>query len=134
MDAAMTDDEWRRFFVIAGEVLGPGEWLSFESKSWCAFTTFESLETGCRYFSHGIPAPDELSDTSIKDGGTWGEPLAYKDLAHLIVPRSFFWETAPSPTYTNGTRTQDIHRLSDALHEAGIPHRCTDLVLEIKLY
>ena len=130
----MTDDEWRQFFQIAGEVLGPGEWSSAESVSWCAFTTFSSLKMGAEYSNHGIPAASELGATSTTDGGTWGEPISYRDLAHVIVPRTFFWETKPSPNYANGTRHQDIDRLSDALLAAGIAHRLTDLVLEVKLY
>ncbi len=86
----MTDDDWRRFLLVAGEVLGPGEWSSTESASWCAFATFSSLRMGAEYSNHGIPAASELGLTSTTDGGTWGEPVSSRDFAHLIIPRSSF--------------------------------------------
>lgn len=130
----MTNDDWRRFFVIAHGALGPGDWRSSTSTSWCAYTTFGSLKKGAVYYNAGIPFPFELGISSLKDGGTWREPISYKDLAHVVIPRSFFWETESFENYTNGTRSQDIDGLSRALLEAGIPHRITEIVLEIKLY
>jgi hypothetical protein len=130
----MTNDDWRRFFVIAHEILVPGDWRSSKSTSWCAYATFGSLEKGAFYYNAGIPSPFELGIISLKDGGTWREPLSYDELAHIVVPKSFFWETESSGNYASGIRTQDIDGLSRALLHAGIPHRITEIVLEIKLY
>lgn len=64
----------------------------------------------------------------------WGQPFLYGDLAHLVVPRAFFWQTGSNEPFANGMKDQDLALLSSELTTAGIPHRITDLVLEIKLY
>ena len=71
--------------------------------------------------------------THTKDGGTWSQPFLYQDIAHIILPRSFFWDTTEGG-YKSGEKTQDLDRLSQELTTAGIKHRLTELVLEIKLY
>lgn len=67
------------------------------------------------------------------DRGPWGQPFSYQEIAHVVIPRAFYWETAAGP-FDSGRKTQDIQRLSRELTAAGIPHRLTDLVLEVKLY
>jgi hypothetical protein len=51
-----------------------------------------------------------------------------------VLPRDFIHEIGEREIYRVEARTQDIARLSEALAEREIPHRLTDLVLEIKLY
>ena len=91
------------------------------------------------------------------------DPDPYAELAHVVVPRKFYWEiviprkkiaerteelrprlaelddSLPShhgdgAYFAQGYRNQDIDALSFHLSELGVSHRKTDLVLEIKLY
>lgn len=55
-------------------------------------------------------------------------------LAHMIIPRSFYWEANVDGRFERGLRSQDIDELSSRLAAAGFQHRLTDLILEIKLY
>lgn len=130
----MTDEQWKTFFDTCASELGPGDWQSENSMSWCTFTTFGSLARGAAYWSRGLPHADDIGPAYLRDGGVWREPINYGEIAHIIVPKRFFWESPPSPQYSNGLREQDIDRLSRALAAVGVPHRLTDLVLEIKLY
>jgi hypothetical protein len=82
----------------------------------------------------GLPAETELLDTRTADGGTWGQAFSYNDIAHVIVPATFYWEKSVDHEFTCGRKRQDIQALSDDLKQLGIPHRKTDLILEIKLY
>jgi len=129
----MTDAEWRCFFEICASILGVGSHDIFTSQSWCAWTTFSKLKDDLFYWRHGLPRLDDIADSYIKDGGVWGQPFLYQDIAHIIVPRSFGNEYAGS-RWKYGIKVQDIDQLSDALTAANIIHRKTDLVLEIKLY
>lgn len=131
----MRDDQWKNFFLASRDVLGQGANNSCLSESWCAWTTFQALKYGgIHYWTCGIPEYSEILDTHIQDGGLWGQPFYYDDLAHVIIPKTFYWETDGGPGFRNGTKTQDINALSERLAHQGIEHRITDLVLEIKLY
>ena len=129
----MSNEEWRTFFSICARVLGPGAHRPTEGGSWCAWTTFSSLQLEVNYWSAGLPLESELGATGTNDGGTWGQPFLYRDLAHVIIPREVYWECI-GPNFTNGTNTQDLERLSAELTVAKVPHRLTELILEIKLY
>jgi len=130
----MKDEEWRLFFEISGQVLGKGHDVAELSNSWCAWTTFSRLAADAGYWTASLPNMDELRATHITDGGTWGQPFPYRDLAHLIVPRIFEQEFVEDGQYRCIQRQQDIEELSRRLTEHGIDHRRTDLVLEIKLF
>ena len=130
----MQDEEWRLFFEIAGQVLGKGHDITELSDSWCAWTTFDQLVSNAVYWKAGLPNADELLRTYIADGGTWGQPFSYQELAHVIVPRTFDQEFVEDGQYRCVRKQQDIEELSRRLTERGINHRKTDLVLEIKLY
>jgi hypothetical protein len=130
MDAVL----WHKFFVTAVRVLGGGDWSAERSKSWCAWTTFTRLREDCGYWTGGLPEMDEVLDTHMADGGVWGQPFSFSELAHVIVPCEFYWESVGGPGFTQGKKAQNIQELSEALHAAGVPHRLTDLVLEIKCY
>jgi hypothetical protein len=129
----MTDQEWHKFFTICASVLGPGNRIASKSPSWCSWTTFSKLSDDVFYWQCGLPPADELMPTYIQDGGTWGQPFRYQDIAHIVLPRTFHWETTEGG-YKSGEKTQDLDRLSQELTAAGIKHRLTELVLEIKLY
>jgi len=124
-------DKWHAFFVTCAELLGPGD----QHGSWCAVTTFRRLADDAGYWTHGLPLKSDIAPTHIGDGSVWGQPFAYADLAHIVIPKTFIWER-----YENGawlecvSQTQDIKRLSETLDAKGINHRLTSLVLEIKLY
>ena len=63
-------------------------------------------------------------------GGTWTQSFAYSDLAHLIIPARFYWETSSTEAgFQSGYKPQDIAKLLDELS-----HRLSERVLEIKLY
>lgn len=131
----MRNDQWKLFFLACRDVLGRGDSKPRFSESWCAWTTFAALEYGgIHYWTCGIPEYTEILDTHIEDGGLWGQPFSYDDLAHIVIPKVFYWETEGGPQFQNGTKTQSINALSERLRAEGIEHRITDLVLEIKLY
>jgi len=108
--------------------------MAADSTSWCAWTTFGSLSTDIKYWTSGLPALGDINNEFIGDSGVWGQPFLYKDLAHIIIPKEFFWERLDGHEYESGVKTQDISRLSSELHVRGVSHRLTDVLLEIKLY
>jgi hypothetical protein len=130
----MSNEEWRTFLCICSRVLGAGAWNAAQSQSWCAWTTFDRLTSDCGYWTAGVPAETDLLETYTVDGGPWRQPFSYQSIAHIVIPREFYWETIAPGHYENGNKVQDIQRLSKELTAAGIAHRLTDLVLEIKLY
>jgi hypothetical protein len=130
----MNDRDWKTFFLVCANALGVGHATALHSRSWCSWTTFQRLNEDAGYWTAGLPREMDIADTHIKDGGVWGQPFSYAELAHIIVPQKFLWESVPGPDFTSGFREQDIKALSSALTEKGIGHRATDLVLEIKLY
>jgi hypothetical protein len=69
----------------------------------------------------------------MPDGGVWRQVVRYDDLAHLIVPRKFYWERV-SDGFENGYKTQNIDGLSSELKRLQINHVVNKWVLEIKLY
>jgi hypothetical protein len=58
----------------------------------------------------------------------------YDDLAHLIVPASFYWESVEAGKCASGFKQQNLEFLSSELGKLNIEHRKTDLILEVKLY
>lgn len=130
----MTDEDWRRFFEICGQVLGMGATAANESESWCSWTTFERLSADAGYWTAGIPNRGDLRSSHIADGGIWGQPFAYQELAHVIIPRTFDQKFATDSGYRGVRKHQDITLLSRLLTEDGIAHWKTELVLEIKLF
>lgn len=68
------------------------------------------------------------------DGGLWRQAFEYQDLAHLIVPASFYWEKVVDGEFKSGFKNQNLSLLSSKLVEQNIEHRVTELVLELKLY
>ncbi len=127
----MSNDQWRRFFLACAHVLGPGSTQAWESPSWCVWTTFGNF---LHYWAAGLPAEEELGPEGTFDGGTWGQPFNYQDIAHIAIPAEFYWEHVNTGDFSNGTKRQDLESLSQALAAAGIVHRKTELVLEVKLY
>jgi hypothetical protein len=131
---AMKDHQWRKLLKISRQILGKGSYVAGASESWCAFTTFSSLTDICNYWHCGLPDDDELEETGIADGGIWGQPFLYADLAHIIFPATFRWERFDNGQLVHGERHQPIHALAAELEGSGIPFRLTELVLEVKLY
>jgi hypothetical protein len=132
----MNDSSWRALLVAARRVLGRGDSVAWASDSWCAWTTFPTLRDGVvAYWTSGLPEETELLEAWVADGGTWGQPFRYADLAHLVIPAKFYWEQSDEKNgFRCGHKPQDIAGLSQILAAADIPHRLTDLVLEVKLY
>uniref|UniRef100_UPI001C43E794 hypothetical protein n=1 Tax=Desulfosarcina cetonica TaxID=90730 RepID=UPI001C43E794 len=131
----MTNKDWKIFLALARRILGKGFSISWASESWCAYTTFNSLERWLTYWTNGLPDEEELLEDRTIDGGLWRQSFYYKDLAHIIIPARFCWERTDSKNgFQSGYKSQDIKLLSTELNKLKISHRITDKVLEIKLY
>jgi hypothetical protein len=132
---SMSDADWCTLLTTARRLLGLGQSMSWGSDSWCAWTTFSSLENWLTYWTCGLPEELEILDTGVADGSVWGQPFKYSDLAHLIIPATFYWERFDSVRgFENGYKHQNIVLLSKELRSLDVQHRLTDLVLEVKLY
>ena len=129
----MNDELWVKFFKTAVKVLGPGNYTEYTSDSWCAWTTFDTLECTIHYWRAGIPDEKYIEATYINEG-PWTQPFSYRSLAHIIIPKTFAWESTINGEYRYGRKHQDIATLSNELDKAGIIHRLTPILLEIKLY
>ncbi len=132
----MDDAQWRRFFLICADVLRPGDDRLPATESYCAFTTFDRLQGDLHYWRHGLPLKEEVRQRGTADGGVWGQPFYYEQLAHIIIPRTFGFDIhgEDGRFLEYRERGQDLEALSAALQAEGIEHRLTDLVLEIKCY
>jgi hypothetical protein len=129
----VTSRQWREFFELCRVHLGAGAVIPAQSGSWCSWTTFDRLHLDAGYWQAGLPGIEEIGETGIGDGGAWEQGVPYAELAHLILPGRFY--RAPSEQHpVGGYVEQDLGRLSRALFDAGIEHRLTEFVLEIKLY
>lgn len=129
----MNDELWMLTLQTCRRLLGPGDWDPFLSESWCAFTTYSSLTHGIHYFSCGLPPEEDCLPLCTKDGGLWRQSFKYEDLAHFVIPRTFYWERTVNG-FQSGYKEQDIGNLSRQLLALQIPHSLTTLVLDIKLY
>lgn len=84
--------DWKRFLTLAARhmpntgrfralhdgILPPDGALQFRQRSFCAFTTFSSLETVCNYWRTELPDEDDLGDSSTHDGGrNWTQPFRF---------------------------------------------------------
>ena len=130
----MNDILWRQFLIRCRQILGEGASDPFLSSSWCAYTTFSSLEHGVYYFNSGFPAEEDCGVSGTADGSIWRQSIAYADLAHIVIPAVFYWEKVGNGSFTSGYKKQDLGRLSAGLIQDGIQHRITEKLLEIKLY
>jgi len=102
-------------------------------RSWCSWTTFSRLQRDAGYWTGQLPLEAELGKMSVADGGTWGQPFPYDDLAHIIIPRQFI-EDPLGREFRQYTHLQDIDGLSRALNEAGIPHHLSHHALDVKRF
>ena len=130
----MNQAQWRSFFLIGSSVLGRGSATAALSDSWCAWTTFKRLKEDAGYWTAGFPSAEDAGNIGIADGSAWGQPFLYADIAHIIVPREFYWEKISSTGFDSGRREQNVDALSIALREAGISYSAGDYSLDIKLY
>ncbi|MCP4414541.1 MAG: hypothetical protein GY808_18455 [Gammaproteobacteria bacterium] len=130
----MMSINWKKFFKICAQTLGKGSDSAITSDSWCSWTTFDRLETDAGYWTSGLPLATEIHKKHISDDGTWGETFSYKDIAHIIIPRTFVWQSFQGQEYVQGFKTQDLEALSNKLTDSEIPHTLSELVLEIKCY
>lgn len=129
----LSNAHWKAALVACRRILGAGSWDAAQSASWCAFTTFASLEHRLTYWACGLPEEREFLEDRTLDGGLWRQSFLYTDLAHLIVPARFYWERTDGG-FASGHRQQDLRALSSAWAEQRIPFRLTERVLELKLY
>lgn len=131
----MRDSEWKNFFQTCSEILGDGgKPDAFHSTTWCSWTTFNRLRIDAGYWQAGLPRASELDGKGTADTGVWGQPFLFCDIAHLIVPREFYWDRIALGQFDSGSKRQDIDALSAALTSRNVVHRKTRIVLEIKLF
>lgn len=127
----MTSRQWRRVFELCWRVLGragPGE---ADRATWCAWTTFERLGYDAGSWLAPLPRPEHILDTGIARASAWERPVAYAELARLVVPARFY--RAPEAAWPEAVYVdQDIGALARELAEEGIPHRRDDYVLELR--
>jgi hypothetical protein len=128
------NSQWKNFLAICRRLLGKGDWDSLTSDSWCAFTTFSSLSHGIYYWNCGFPDEVELLENCTVDGGLWRQSFRYEDLAHIVIPKCFYWEGFFDGKFSTGYKSQNLEKLSNELDAHGIVYRKTELVLEIKVY
>jgi hypothetical protein len=121
-------------FTEACRLFGRGEYRERFSETWCSWTTFARLQSDAGYWTSGLPNAPEVLDTYIRDGGTWGQPFLYAHIAHLIIPRQFFWDHAEPGHYESGYKYQDVEALAASLSGSGIPFRISPYAFEVKLY
>ena len=104
-------------------------------RSWCCWTTFGRLECDTIYWSAELPLVSELNETSVADGGSWSQPFCYREIAHVIIPRTFLEEPwSADGTFTQWHHEQDLDGLSKTLNLEGIDHNLLQFCLELKLY
>lgn len=103
-------------------------------RSWCSWTTFNRLQADAGYWTAELPREEELGETHVHDGGTWGQPFAYaNDLAHIIIPKQFI-EEPPAPPFRQWVHEQDVDGLSQLLTTAELRHHLSPYGLEVKLF
>ena len=134
LSVLMAPELWKGFFESCCEVMGESSHVAIRSDNWCSWTTYDRLTLDAGYWSSGLPGADEIGDVGIGDGGIWKQPFSYSQIAHLIVPRKFYWEMFEAGKFRDGVKEQPLETLARSLVEKDIPHRLTDLVLEIKCY
>lgn len=125
---------WKLFLSTCRKVLGKGSWNPYLSKSWCSFTTFTSLKHNINYWSCGFPDEEEFLEDKTIDGGLWSQSFRYDDMAHLIIPYYFYWESFVDGNFIRGYKTQNLDLLVLELKKNMLYCRQTDLLIEVKLY
>lgn len=105
-----------------------------ELRSWCCWTTYGQLVYKAGYWSAELPLEAELGEKYIADGGTWGQPFLYEEIAHVIIPREFTEEPWSDKVFTQWDHEQDVDGLSALLNDKGIDHHLSRYALEVKLF
>lgn len=129
--------------TLAFEPAGPIDVRIRRSAS--TYATFDSLLCDAIYFRGELPLERELSTRGVDDfswGG--GGPVPYETIAHVLIPRFFTQEILTRVPAKDGKEAgdswnqwkheQDIEGLSQLLDQAGIEHRLTPQVLELKRF
>ena len=119
----MDDHQWHQLLISARRILGSGSSAPWASRSWCAWTTFSSLKSELTYWRCGLPDENELLSSRTADGGLWTQSFAYADIAHFIIPATFYWEKVIDSQFQWGYKEQDLPVLSEALARQGITGR-----------
>lgn len=107
----MNNDQWKQFFLICAKLLGSGDPVAAKSNSWCAWTTFKRLSEDAGYWTSGLPSECDVGTQNIADGGVWGQPLLYAQIAHVLVPAKFVRESgAGTAQFRADEVKQDLSR------------------------
>lgn len=127
----MTSRQWRSVFEVCWRVLGRPQSGEAARATWCSWTTFERLGHDAGVWLAPLPGPDHILDTGIARGSAWERPVAYAELARLVVPARFY--RAPDAARAEGAYIeQNIGALAWELADADIPYRRDDFVLELR--
>ncbi|MBS9783616.1 MAG: hypothetical protein KGV46_03585 [Pasteurella sp.] len=129
----MQKNNWKEVFTLCNEVLGSGSHSREASVNWCAWTTFSSLEEGVFYWESGIPSKNEIYENYVGEG-VWKQPFLYEDLAHLIIPRTFYWERVSGTEFRSGYKKQGIEELALAFNTTDISYSLSKYWFEIRLF
>ena len=92
------------------------------------------MRSDAGYWQAGIPREGEVLAERLADGGTWGQPFWYKDLAHLLIPREFFREGVIDGRWEGEPVSQDVELVAARLESNHLPFRLGDYALEVKCY
>jgi len=130
----MKSHDWEKIFRLSSKTLGVGNPCAKESNTWCSWTTFSRLKEDAGYWTSGLPNNDDIGESFIKDNGVWIQPFLYEDIAHLIIPKEFFWEVISKTGYENGVKYQNLEKLSIELHRLRLEHNLSKYCLEFKLF
>jgi hypothetical protein len=97
--------------------------------------TFGSISDGAHYWNGELPLETDLLEESTRDYA-WMSlgPVAYKDVAHVIIPKTFSKEWGVGPSFTVWTYSQDLDGLSSLLRDAAIDHHLSEYALEVKRF
>lgn len=130
----MNNEQWKRFFKVCCTKLGNGDNTIVQSETWCCWTTFERLNLDGGYWTCGLPNHSDIGNTGITDGGVWGQPFPFSSIAHIQIPKKFYWERVQDGRFESGFKDQDLQSLSKELEAYEIPHTLNEYTLEIKCY
>ena len=63
---------------------------------------------------------EDIGDTHIKNSGLWGQPFRYSEIAHVVIPRRFDFESGDfkDDTYAYGIKVQEIDGRSKVLSQS----------------
>lgn len=128
----MPTKNWKLIFTLCHQTLVANN-SNNAKDSYCAWTTFDRLESAVHYWDGRLPAMADIQDNHIAEG-FWSQPFLYESLAHLIIPKKVFWEKVTKTDYSQGEFLQDVETLAQEFDKHKISYLLSNYWLEIKLF